>query len=215
MYKDIKEKSYKWYDYFLLGILAFFALGLELILVIIERLIFKGINYILHWILTSVVWGIISLALVKYSKNSKGFDIFMYKKRPEFKYLLISIVILLLVVIFSNALFWKGFKPLVEFKNLGFVKFIFQYIYYLFEMILVTLIIVFGQKTGELLFRNTTIPWGGILLGFTWGLFHTFTQDPITGVVLFVGSILFGSVYILLQKNVFYTYIFLFLMFVL
>lgn len=216
MFKDIKEKSYKWHDYFLLGVLAFWGLGLELFLISIESLILNGtINYTLHWILTTIVWGIVAFVLVKYSKNSKSFDVFIYKKRPNLKNLLISLGILFTIIISSNVLFWRGFKPFIEFRNLGFVKFVFQYIYYLFEIMLVTLIIVFGQKAGELLFRSTITPWGGILLGFTWGLTHTFTQGYITGIVLFVVSIIFGSIYILLQKNIFYTFVFLFLMFVL
>lgn len=216
MNKETGEKMERWIDYFLLGLLAFGGLGLELILKIIEDVISKNsINYIIHWILICIIWGIFVFTLIKHSKKSKILMSFMYKSKAGFKDIIISTVILLAVVVFSNALFWEGFKPAQEFKNLGVSKFIFQYVYYLFEIVLVVLIIAFGQKAGELLFKNTFVPWGGIFLGLTWGIVHSFTQNFSTGIVLLFASVLFGSVYILLRKNIFYTYLFIFLMFVL
>ena len=44
---------------------------------------------------------------------------------------------------------WGGFKVVKEFYYNGVLKFIFQYIYYVFETGLFTLIIVFGQKAFE------------------------------------------------------------------
>lgn len=216
MNKETEEKMYRWIDYFLLGLLAFGGLSLELILKIIEDLVSKNsINYILHWILTCIIWGIFAFIIIEYSKKSTDFNVFMYKSKPELKYIIISTVILLTVIVFTNALFWEGFKPAQEFKNLGVSKFIFQYVYYLFEIVLVVLMIAFGQRAGELLFKNTSIPWGGIFLGLTWGIAHSFTKNFSTGIVLLFVSVLFGSVYILLRKNVFYAYPFILLMFVL
>ncbi|MDR2402388.1 MAG: hypothetical protein LBD32_02930 [Cytophagales bacterium] len=49
------------------------------------------------------------------------------------------------------------------FQSNGMLGFIFQYIYYLFEIALVFLIITFGQKAGEDVFAHKKIPlWGYI-----------------------------------------------------
>lgn len=43
----------------------------------------------------------------------------------------------------------NGLKVVKEFKYNGLIKFIFQYIYYTFEVMLVALILIFSQKTFE------------------------------------------------------------------
>jgi hypothetical protein len=44
---------------------------------------------------------------------------------------------------------------------------------------LISLIIVFGQKVCEKWFHNEKIPYGGIILGLTWGLVHTYTKGSL------------------------------------
>jgi len=52
-------------------------------------------------------------------------------------------------------------------------QFCVQYLYYIFEVMLVTLIIIYGQKAVEtLLKKESPIPFGGIILAVTWGAFH-------------------------------------------
>ncbi len=47
------------------------------------------------------------------------------------------------------------------------------YLYYIFEVVLVVLIIIYGQKAIEtLLKKESLIPFGGIILAMTWGAIH-------------------------------------------
>ncbi len=55
----------------------------------------------------------------------------------------------------------------------------FQYIYYLAEGFLISLVIVYGQKAFEKWFKNDKIPYGGIVLGLIWGLFHILTKGSV------------------------------------
>lgn len=52
-------------------------------------------------------------------------------------------------------------------------QFCIQYLYYIFEVVLVVLSIIYGQKAIEtLLKKESPIPLGGIILAMTWGAFH-------------------------------------------
>ncbi|HBT96088.1 MAG TPA: hypothetical protein DEB24_08500 [Coriobacteriia bacterium] len=93
-----------------------------------------------------------------------------------------------------------------RFGQQGIIAFIAQYVYYTFEGGLFLAIIVFGQKFGELVFKNHKIPWGGILCGLTWGLGHIFTQDMLTGITAVTSAVFFGLAYLLLKKNIRFAY---------
>lgn len=81
------------------------------------------------------------------------------------------------------------------------------------------IIIVFGQKYGEMKFKNNkkvyNFPWGALLLAVTWGLVHILTKDVLCGIESIMFSIVFGITYLLLRKNTKLTYLFITLMFIL
>lgn len=216
-----KDEVVKWDDHLAFGLYAFAGLGMELVLLILEKMIigkptseFQSINFIIHWIMTCIVWGIVAFMLVKYSKKNNSFDVFMYRDKPNTKQIAISLLLLLITTTVS-LVSWKGFKPYIELKRLGVNKFIFQYIYYIFEIMLVVLSIAFGQKAGEVRFNNSKVPWGGIFLGLTWGLVHILTQSLSTGIIAAGSSIIYGILYNLLNKNIRYVYFIILLMFLL
>ncbi|MCM1258280.1 MAG: hypothetical protein NC307_10580 [Roseburia sp.] len=95
------------------------------------------------------------------------------------------------------------------------MKIVFQYIYYIFETVLVTLILVFGQNAFEKWFRRRNIPYGGIIVAITWGIGHFFTKDISTGIVTMIAGLAFGSVYLLAGRDIRKTYPILWIMFVL
>lgn len=107
-------------------------------------------------------------------------------------------------------------KIIGEFRRNELIEFIFQNIYYIFEVGLVFLIIAFGQEFFEKLFnRNTNVPYGGIVLALTWGLIHILTQsDIITGLVVMLFSVIYGIIYLLLNKNSKLTYLAILLAFI-
>ncbi|MBP5636739.1 MAG: hypothetical protein J6X25_04390, partial [Bacteroidales bacterium] len=80
-----------------------------------------------------------------------------------------------------------------EFKSRGPILFPFQYVYYLFEVMLVLLIIIFGQMAFEKWFNNNKIPFGGILVALTWGLGHWLSKGSLfAGIYTAIGGFVFG-----------------------
>ena len=70
------------------------------------------------------------------------------------------------------------------------------------EGFLISLVIVFGQLACEKWFKNEKLPYGGIILGLTWGLMHIFTKGSVgIGLLSAFGGFLFGAVYLLVNKD--------------
>lgn len=117
-----------------------------------------------------------------------------------------------LIVSYIN---WNGFKAVKEYNNLGLLKFVFQYVYYLFETMLVSLILIFSQKGFEEWFHKTNIPYGGIILALTWGIGHLFSKDLLTAILCITISLAYGSIYLLTNRDFGKTYFVLSIMFIL
>ncbi len=205
-----------------LGAIAFVGLGLEgLLFFLIEPLIyghfpddFSTLENISHWILTCLVWGIISLLLIKISINKCSFNMFSLRNSMTKTNWLICAVIAAVSIILS-IIDWDGFKIIKEFTYNGWLKFIFQYIYYIFESVLVVLMIVFAQRAGEIFFGKKSIPWGGIFTALTWGMIHAATKGSLSeGISSFADALLYGLVYIACKKNLYVAFPIILLMFV-
>ncbi|EPZ58801.1 putative membrane protein [[Clostridium] sordellii ATCC 9714] len=156
---------------------------------------------LLHWVVICIIWLIVGIFLINLAKKKYGFDLLENKiKLKGLQY--VGIVLCLIVSIASHYIDWGGFKPILEFQRLGVLKFIFQYIYYLFEVFLITLIVIFAQKAFEKWFKNETIPYGGIVLALTWGLMHIVSKGSITvGLLSAFGGFLYGSAYLVVGKD--------------
>ncbi|CEN76323.1 Uncharacterised protein [[Clostridium] sordellii] len=202
------EKKITGLDYLYLSLYAFAGIGLELILVgIIEPLFglsletYTTMQNLLHWVVICIIWLIVGIFLINLAKKKYGFDLLENKiKLKGLQY--VGIVLCLIVSIASHYIDWGGFKPILEFQRLGVLKFIFQYIYYLFEVFLITLIVIFAQKAFEKWFKNETIPYGGIVLALTWGLMHIVSKASITvGLLSAFGGFIYGSAYLVVGKD--------------
>lgn len=207
--------------YFLLALAAFAGIGLEIALAFGIEPILYGVSMkewtdlqaILHWVMTCILWGAASFGIVLFAKKKYAFDIFQKgTKMAVWQWLLILLFIIGFLCI--SYFDWDGSKVMKEFYANGPVKFIFQYIYYIFETILVTLILVFGQIAFEKWFHKQNIPYGGIIVAITWGIGHFFTKDIITGIVTMLSGLAFGSVYLLTNRDIRKTYPILWIMFV-
>lgn len=123
----MRKKEDTSFDYFGYGLYAFAILGVELIILILSKNLFNFNRIynikenIFHLIITSIIWTVLGLILFKKipkentSLNKNNF--------------IFAFVFLLLSIIYTSYI-WKGFKPIIEFNNLGLLNFIFQYIYY-------------------------------------------------------------------------------------
>lgn len=195
---------------------AFAGLGLELVLAgFLEPLLFgwiSGAGYadarlIVHWLLTSLCWGCISVGLIYKAGKKLEFKV-IAKAKPDKKGLAIGVPCVLACIIL-NTIDWGTLKIIGEFLNKGPLLFVFQYIYYLFEVALVYLIIAFGQRFVEaLLKKKSMLPWGGIVLCCTWGAIHILTRQSLaTGIGVMAFALLYGMIYLLFNRNTKYVYI--------
>ena len=142
------------------------------------------------------------------------FDIFKKgKKMKRWQWLLVILIIIFSLII--SYIDWNGSKVLKEFNANGPVKFVFQYIYYCFEVVLVTLILIFGQLAFEKWFKRKNIPYGGIVVALTWGIAHIFTKNLYVGIITMISGLAFGSVYLLTNRDIKISYVILWFMFVL
>ncbi len=213
----------KWTDYLNLGLYTFLGLGMEVVLIsIIEPFIFKAKSSqfttsqtIIHWIATIVIWGLFAYYITKVSREKYNFDYFKYQEKMNIKQWIFALV-LILIALSISIWNWNGLKIFKEINNLGLLKFIFQYIYYFMETVLIVLIVIFGQKSGEAKFGKSNIPWGGIMVGATWGMIHMLTQGDIFAGLhgLFLG-LLYGVMYLTTNKNIRIAYFLIAAMFIL
>lgn len=213
-------KKFTGMDYLYLALYAFGGIGLELVIAFIEPFIYgHAADYndwtiIAHWIITCLVWGCCAFFLLKSAKKNLQLETHSNKAMKSWQWIII--IVFLALSLMLSFISWNGFKIQQEFMNLGILNFIFQYIYYFFESVLITLIVVFAQKAFELWFKQANIPYGGILCGITWGLAHIFTKSSLeVGLLSVILGFGFGAVYLLLNRDIRKTIPILFLMFIL
>lgn len=209
-------------NFLVLALLAFAGLGLELLLAFVIEPVLYGVSMrewsdlqnILHWTFTCILWGGVGIGLQKLAKKKYDFDLMQKgEKMAVWQWLLVvAFVIMSLIISYID---WNGSKVIKEFYANGPVKFIFQYLYYIFETTLFMLILIFGQKACEKWFQRENIPYGGILVAMTWGAGHFLTKDIWTGIVCMIAGLAFGSVYLLVNRDVRKAFPILWLMFVL
>ena len=195
------------FDYLWCALYAFACVAFELLVIAVEGALgidtnnFTMSQHIIHWMITTLGWVFLGVVVIHIGKRTTGFDIWERgKKMALWQYL--AIVVCFVVNIISKYLEWDGFKVVKEWNSRGPLLFVFQYIYYLAEGFLISLIIVYGQKAFEKWFHNEKIPYGGIVLGLTWGLAHILTKNSVgVGLLSAAGGFLFGSAYLLVNKD--------------
>lgn len=148
-------------NYFSLAALAFLSIGLEVLLAFgIEPMMYGSpinewtdLQNIIHWLATCILWGTASWYIIHYAKKKFDFDLF--QKGNKMAVWQWALVVVFVIGSLALSYFdWNGSKVIKEFFANGPVKFIFQYIYYFFETLLVMLILVFGQNAFEMWFHK-------------------------------------------------------------
>ena len=219
----MKQAKTSGWDFLWYALYAFAGLGLEFVLIgIVEPLLFGNINAndyttaqrIIHWIFTSLCWGITAWLLIKASKNKSGFNVLSCDTVKKTNIIFSTAAVAVCIIL--NFFDWKTLKIIGEFQSKEPIIFIFQYVYYIFEVILVFLIVAFGQKFAEdLLKKKSSIPFGGIVLCCTWGTVHILSKGSIyTGIGIMVFALIYGIIYILLNRNAKLSYIAMLLAFI-
>ncbi len=198
------------------GLYAFAGFGLEILLGMLESMIGIEKNLFfscLHWSLTCVLWGTVAYLLVRNSTKKLRYAVLEEKKKPA-NQKMVAVALLMVLALIAKYMVIGGFKIVMEMTSLGGVQFIFQFIYYLFETALIVLAIVFGQRFFENLTNCKVVPFGGIFLACTWGLVHVLTQDFMTGIYAVVSAVVYGVIYVLLNKNIRWSYLLISILFI-
>ena len=195
-------------DYLTLALLAFAGFAFELVLAFlvepalglsVESL--TGAQNIVHWLVTSAVWLLVGAMIIRYARRRYGFDIWEQRctLTPS---RWAGVAASILVMAAAQWVDWGGFKPALELASHGALLFVFQYVYYLAETFLLSLIIVFGQMACEMWFHSDRIPYGGIVLGLTWGLAHIASKgDVMVGLLSAAAGFLLGAAYLIVGRD--------------
>ena len=203
----MKEKKVSGFDYLWCALYACAGFALELLLVQIENGMGIGVDgyttmqNIVHFLITTVLWIAAGFVVILIGKKTTGFNILAIKEKVKgWQY--IAIVLCYIVSLIVKIMDWGGFKPYLELSRLGLPVFIFQYIYYIAEGFLISLVIVYAQKACEMWFGNQKIPYGGIILGLTWGLAHILSKGEVQVAILAsIGAFVYGAVYLFVNKD--------------
>lgn len=218
----IRDNEVKWTKYLLMSLLSFSSFMLEYfsIFVIEVPLMNADIsNYTpyqksMHCVIMACLWLIVIAAILLYTH--KYYD-FPTKTNKADKISLKEWIVTLVCLIFCKIITfidWHTLKVIGEFQEKNLFEFSTQYLYYVFEVGLVLLIIIYGQKAIEaLLKRESSIPFGGIILAVTWGAFHFVSRgagfEIWNGISAMIFSVLSGLMYLNLKRKYLYSYLFI------
>ena len=174
-------KEVKWTKYLWLSLLSFGAFMLELLSIFTIEVTFLHVdiqNYTMqqrsiHCIIMVFMWALFIGVLLLFSRKHYHFPE-MESKRDQIS----SKSWIVTLACFTGCkimtfIDWHTLKIVGEAQGKTVFQFCAQYLYYIFEVLLVILIIIYGQKAIEtLLKKESPIPFGGIILAMTWGAIH-------------------------------------------
>ena len=202
-----------------LGLICMLGLCFEFVVIIFEQFVFDKTYYqftitesITHWVLISVIWGLLGLVLFYVSSRVYGFDFSKKKQLPSKKKMIICFAAIIAAFSLKLAVY-GGWKPYLDFIRSGWFQFIFEYIYNLFQAMIILIMAVFAQEAVERLLKShkiklAYIPWGGIVLGLSWGVINTVTEtNTAVSVCYILLSLLIGIGHIASNKNIYLSYI--------
>ncbi|MCG8452520.1 MAG: hypothetical protein MI717_05000 [Spirochaetales bacterium] len=137
---------------------------------------------VVHWALVILGWGTVGISLIHqiYSKDKDSLILEFSSFSKSSKGIVVAIILGIALALGELILFSSSFPQFVHEYNsfvshhgtMAFLPSLFQNIYYIAESILIVLYIAIMQRVFDVLTKKTTLPWGGITLFFTWGLFH-------------------------------------------
>ncbi len=221
--------------YIISALLVFGLLGSEFLVFFIDRLVdgrdmnqlfswpIHWYGAVFHWIITIIIWGIGSILLIILANRKKVFSqLINFKLDRRAIFLLVLGAGFAVIYSLIQSMITGSPIPQVYNEYLGFKKMygdyallvsLFQNVYYIFEFILVVIMITCFQKAGEIWFKVSNFPWGSIGLMITWGSIH-FLTNPEGAIGVMIWSLIPGIIYILGKKNFYPVYLVLLLGFI-
>lgn len=214
-----RNKSIKWHKYFMICLLLFGEFLLEMAEILgfeagvlgFDLSHYGARQQSIHHIIIVVLWSIMTGCILVYSRKQYHFPVKKRLEKVSVRNGVIAAMCLLCCKIIT-FIDWHSFKIVGEFKGKSGILFFTQYLYYLFEIGLVLLIIMYGQKAMEA-FRGkeTSIPYGGIILSLTWGAMHFVSRgvglELWNGISCMIFSIFAGMIYLKLNRKPWISYL--------
>lgn len=166
----------RWTKYLWMSLLSFGAFMLEYLSIFVIEAILLHVdiqNYTahqrsVHCIIMVFMWAVFIGVLLLFSKRHYSFPV---GRISEDKISLKNWIVTLAYFIgckIMTFIDWHTLKVIGEAQGKTIFQFCAQYLYYIFEVILVTLIVIYGQKAVEtFLKKESPIPFGGIILAMT------------------------------------------------
>jgi hypothetical protein len=232
----MQKSNVKPITYALIALIIFSLLGLEFPMLFLSRLVdgrpasqafswpMNWYGAVFHWTVTILIWAAGAVGVYLWTKK-KGVlpDLirFEFKSRDGI-WLVIGILFVIAYELIYSRLAglsipqigreYRGFQNL--YGTQAWIVAIFQNLYYLVEYLLVVMMIAFFQRAGELWFKSSWFPWGGVGIALTWGMIHLVTNPQgALGVILW--AVLLGIFFVLSKKSFIATWIIGFLGFIL
>lgn len=215
-------REVKWTKYLWLSLLSFGAFMLEYFSIFVIELMFLHVdicNYTanqksVHCIIMVFIWAVVIVMELFFSQRYFHFPSRDDKENKiSLKNWIITFVCLSGCKILT-FIDWNTLKIVGEAQDKNTYQICAQYLYYIFEVMLVVLIIIYGQKAIEtLLKKESTIPFGGIILALTWGAFHFVSRgaglEIWNGISTMIFSVLSGVMYLRLNRKCLCSYLFI------
>ena len=215
-------RKVKWTKYLWMSLLSFGAFMLEYLSIFAIEVTFLHVdiqNYTthqkyIHCIIMVFMWAFFIGVLLLFSSKHYHFPARGNKRdKISLKNWIVTLACFIGCKIMT-FIDWHTLKFIGEAQSKTVFQFWVQYLYYIFEVMLVLLIIIYGQKAFEtLLEKESLIPFGGIILAVTWGAFHFVSRgvglEIWNGISTMIFSILSGVMYLRLNKKCLYSYLFI------
>ena len=203
----VREVS--WTKYLWLSLLSFGAFLLEYISIFVIEVKFLHVdiqNYTMqqksiHCIIMAFLWAFFIGIFLFFSRKHYHFPETESKREKISLENWIVTLACFIVCKIMTFIDWHTLKIVGEAQGKTVFQFCAQYLYYIFEVLLVILIIIYGQKAIEtLLKKESSIPFGGIILAMTWGAFHFVSRgvgfEIWNGISTMIFSVLSGVMYL-------------------
>lgn len=217
MDREVKWTKHLWLSLFSFGafMLEYFSIFvIESILMHVDIWNYTANSKSVHCIIMAFMWAVVIAGILLFSKKYLHFPAREHKEEKiSLKNWIITFVCLIGCKILT-FIDWHTLKVVGEVQGKNTYQFCAQYLYYVFEVILIVLIIIYGQKAFEtLLKKEIPIPFGGIILAVTWGAFHFVSRgvglEIWNGISTMIFSILSGVMYLRLNRKWLCSYLFI------